>query len=356
MSSHARRSRRHLASSAARALAASVFVTLAAACASCAASPSDPGLDSSPSTSRGTLPKGVLAVIRAPGGPLLVAAGSGSVWVGSHRGTTLYRIDPATNKIIARVYLGMIACSVSAGLGRVWVGGCAGSLGTAVVDPANNQIAGLVPYEALQVGFGAGSAWLATPPDPGGTRIIRINPVTLRVRATIGSLHQAASGGTGLVFADGSLWIMNSGSATVTRMNPATGRVIATIAAGTTAADELVAGFAAGKLWIWPHVPIPGASGDAAGNKIWRIDPATNRVQVLTLPVSGTSNALFTTGLGSLWVRAAGTVYRFDPHTLGLLGTYPADGATSGFVAIASGSLWVANVDSETVWRDLVRG
>jgi hypothetical protein len=114
-------------------------------------------------------PKGVLAVIPTPGGPLGIATGFGSVWVTSENGSVLYRIDPATNKVIARIDVGHAMCGVPGiGFGRVWVPDCDfGPQGLVVVDPATNRVVRAIgDGVAGSVGLGAGRVWAGPRIDP----------------------------------------------------------------------------------------------------------------------------------------------------------------------------------------------
>src|SRR5439155_12024118 len=48
--------------------------------------------------------------ISVPGTPLAIASGYGSLWVAGHDGTTLYRINPRTGRIRAKIAEGTNAC------------------------------------------------------------------------------------------------------------------------------------------------------------------------------------------------------------------------------------------------------
>ncbi len=51
-------------------------------------------------------------------------------------------------------------------------------------------------------------------------------------------------------------------------------------------------------------------------------------------------------------MRTSGkTVTRIDPATGTVVGSYPATGGGGG-LAIAYGSLWVANANADTTWRE----
>jgi streptogramin lyase len=303
--------------------------------------PSSASVAPFPDTSK--LPSGVLASITVGGGPLRMAAGFGSLWVATHRDTFLYRIDPATNEVTARIDVGQESCGTPGiGFGRVWALGC--DPGTAnnlvVVDPSTNQVVGGLPYGGLTLGFGDGDVWAP----------FRIDPETLEAGPKI---H--ADGGD-VVFGGGSVWVADGNQGIVSQVDPRTGRVVATLPAGLPQTGESYASFGSGKLWIYPGLQAPAAQ-DAHDAAIWEIDPRTDKVTERTLkPLSAFDElfggATFTTGAGSLWVRdQGGKVHRFDAQTLKPLGTYAADPTTSGFVTVAFGSLWFSNLDAGTVWR-----
>jgi virginiamycin B lyase len=297
----------------------------------------------------GSLPKGVLASIPVDS-PMSVGVGLGSVWVGSHRADWLYRIDPATNKVIATIDIGMNACGpIVTAFGRVWVSGCDDDPETVAVNAKTNQVAGKFPSYSLPPGFGAGSVWIGNYFDG---KLYRLNPKTLAVQAKIRVGQSAPC----VLFADGSVWVGDAFNGTVHRIDPATGKVIATIPVGVAGADGVMLMFAGGKLWVYSGFGVPPASD--RGNKVWRIDPRGNTVTQEILPglshlSGGLSYGQPVTAMGSLWLRGTGTqVYRYQARTLRLLHAYPADPAAVGWTAIGFGSLWVGNMDTNTLWRD----
>jgi len=314
-----------------------------------------PATSASPEARTGVLAKGVLASIPADSA-LSIGFGFGSVWVSSHRSNQLTRIDPATGKIVATIDTGMNSCgSVGTGLGRVWVSGCMWDNATVVVNPVTNQVAGQIPHHGLAIGFDAGSAWIASGPGQGGGWTYRINPRTLEVQARI------KAAGSWVVFGFGSAWVVNEATGTVSRIDPATNRVIATIPAGLPGADDTDAVLAAGRLLIYPSFQNP-LDVTQAGYRIWRINPHGDTATEGTLAGLRDLPILFNhgtlaAGMGSIWVRGWGTpVFRYDARTLRLLGKYPADPSAGGYVAVGFGSLWVANVDTSTLWQDRIAG
>jgi YVTN family beta-propeller protein len=104
----------------------------------------------------------LVATIRLPFAPTDVAVGDGAVWVTSQLDDRLERIDPATNKVTATIPVGRGAGAVAVGAGSVWVGDeVDGSI--ARVDPQAMRITatiklGLTPVD---IGVGGGVVWVA---------------------------------------------------------------------------------------------------------------------------------------------------------------------------------------------------
>jgi streptogramin lyase len=294
------------------------------------------------------LPKGVLASIQldSQGAPGAVVNAFGSNWVPEHRENTLNRIDAATNRVTARVDMGEGACfPPQVGFGRLFITGCEDGIGTVVVDPAVNRVVATSQCGAW-LAFGAGSIWA------GGDKGVRIcNPTTFKTSGSIKLPGQIS----GMAFGFGSVWAVDLGQGTVLRIDPSSHRVTATIVAGTEGnhgdIDSNIL-LAYGAAWVESDL----------SSRIFRIDPATDAVRVFRVrakPLSEFYARWLAPGLGSLWLATSdGRVSRFDPKTMRLIGTYPADSGAggSGYLGVADGSLWVANPELGTVWRDRVSG
>jgi len=227
-----------------------------------------------------------------------------SVWVATTKPNSLVRIDPATNKVSARVPLWEEACSgLAEGFGSIWIPVCGKKAALVRVDIGTNTIVATLPIPPSGpeggIAASADSVWLVT--DKAGT-LDRIDPNTNRPRQKIsippGSYNPLFSDGiiwitgvdsnvlvpvdaaTGAVLPSipvgpkprfltaggGSIWTLNQGDGTVSRVDASTKKVTATIAAG-----------------------IPGAGGDIAygASSVWasvfdipltRLDSSTNKV------------------------------------------------------------------------------
>src|SRR5919197_1825484 len=94
--------------------------------------------------------------------PSGIGAGFGAIWVESHRGNALYRIDPRTSRMTAVIAIPDSLCSVPRfGAGAVWVFTCNDG-DTYKIDPATNAIVGKFRGHGQHSGppiYGAGSLW-----------------------------------------------------------------------------------------------------------------------------------------------------------------------------------------------------
>lgn len=188
-----------------------------------------------------------LAAVAMPRPCGTMAMAFGSLWVANCDGGEVYRIDPRSAAILARI-------------------------------PA-----GMGPSGELNVVAGAGSIWA---PDQTAGAILRIDPATNRVIARV-----AVSPGTSyLAFGFDALWAASGKGGTLQRIDPATDAVTHTIALGNTP-GFLAAG--EGAVWIQEQ-------GDGT---LARIDPTsvtvTNRIKVGDNLKWGDID----TGAGKVWLR-----------------------------------------------------
>lgn len=189
---------------------------------------------------------------KLPGPDGRLAMAVGSVWAITERKGVVSRIDPATNGVVAEVYVAAGANDIVFGEDALWITSETGDLLTRV-NPHTNEI-----IETIKVG-----------PRPGGVAI-----------------------------GEGGIWTLNRGDGSVTRVDPATNKVVATIALGNAAAGQIAAGL--GSVWV-----------SAPGAPLIRIDPRNNRaVQRFTGDGGGAIRAAH----GSLWVAAGPQLtWRLDP-------------------------------------------
>jgi YVTN family beta-propeller protein len=233
----------------------------------------------------------------APLGGGALTVGEGAVWAMSDIESTLMRIDPRRNAVVARIKVS--------------------------------------PPEATAAGDGA--VWLSYPSE--GT-VSRLDPATNKVTATIHVGPQPA----GIALSPGAVWVANAGGPSVSRIDPATDRVVATIRVGAKLACcsehmELITG--GGAVWV----AVPNA------NRVVQVDPATNRV-IASVKLPYCPEAFLAADTTSVWAAGGGcadVVGRIDPRTKKLTAKL-AERHPVG-LALAFGSVWVAVIDSANVDR-----
>ena len=263
-----------------------------------------------------------------------VAVGDGAVWVtvASPNTTTnpeldsLLRIDPKTNSIAARIHVGHSPEGIAVTSDAIWTANHRSSWPSdaphpdgifeiSQVDPATNTETRRVQVERRvttddQAGFccgpqgmteAAGSIWTTDPQYDGAGLVIRVDPATGTVAATI-PLNGTKAVACGDMTGDANqVWFVSGcDQETIGRIDPASDRLVATINVG-----NMARGIALGFNSVWV-----GESGPFAPSGLDRIDPATNRVVARTnIPSAGE----VAVGAGSLWVASSRNLVRVLP-------------------------------------------
>jgi streptogramin lyase len=270
-----------------------------------------------------------------------MAVSEDAIWVVSHRGGIVSRIDPASNQVVAAVESPILpSCIPNA---------CVGLGGAAVVgqhiwlhnkfsesleqiDGTTNEIVGSIDASGLSGLLAAdGLMWSGV---AGGDGAVGMDPGSGEVTVMIAD-------GSGLYpagFASGSVWFVGDECQELLRVDPATGADQGTLAIDTCVWDLVDVG---NEVWAGTH------------QGILRIDPATNQVVGSTrIPTEYDRVSLAVVG-DSVWFRGGVTeIVRIDPVT-----KQPVErielpyGQYSAEIGSADGSLWVANWDEGTVYR-----
>lgn len=287
------------------------------------------------------------------GGPWNLAVTSNAVWVLSPRAGAVYRLDPKTNRVAARVKLPALGCVPGACNGTdhvvatardVWVQN--NDAGTLVhIDARRNKVAGSVPFTPGLLAAPLADAtgvWIATDTSVGD--VVHIDATTLEVDKTV-HVGVAPVWPAGIV--DGMLWVggavFHQGAPpdeTLYQVDPETATVVGTV---------------------------PGASGGVAvlDDDLWvnrlccplvtRVDGTTGAKE-LDVRVDGYSNFMATGG-GSVWLRMIdqqgaqewinqvnpvdGSITRYDLPVPNL----------DGGLGFGHDSLWVTDWDGNAVHR-----
>jgi YVTN family beta-propeller protein len=257
-------------------------------------------------------------------------AGAGSVWTTNSIERRLVRIDPATNRVSARIKLkGSFPLGVTYGAGSVWVANR--NSGTVTrVNPRTNKAGRTIHVRSspYAVAAGAGSIWVSN--ETSGT-VSRINPKRNRVVKTI----RVGGGPNGLVVAFGAVWVADYRLGHVVRIDLKTNKVTAKLS--LEHAD-----------WITPTADALWISSET--NNVYRLDPSSLQITA-TVPVG--ANPLASTVIGTeLWVPNldANTVSVVDLETASVTRTIPVGPAPIAVVE-QDGDAWVTSEGDGDVWR-----
>jgi YVTN family beta-propeller protein len=258
-----------------------------------------------------------------------VAQGEGAVWVANLDDPSLSRIDLGTRTVVRNVPLPATPDGVAAGGGAVWV--VNGRLGTLYrIDPAFDRVTdGLrlgeraVTFTDAGVAVGPGSVWAAF----GDSTLARVDMSPLRETG----LAVAGEGPADVVVAFGSVWVSNSNDSSVQQFSPLTfeeGSVL------ELTVGRRPTGMAAGEDSIWVAC--------TEDDYVARLEQSSGFESARTIPVGDGPRAI-AIGEGSVWVANAadGTVSRIDPETNEVVKTITVGNAPVG-IAVVDRSVWVS--------------
>ena len=322
-----------------------------------ASTPSD-GSTPSPVPQRSATPSAaaagrVLATMDIGGGPDLPTDAFGSIWVltvdgplmGDGVPTSVQRIDPGTNEIIASIEIpGRLCQGLGASPEAVWA---CGPDGLVRIDPESNAVVAEIPFAAplgvSRLPYGATSLWAFATSAVGPDTVVRVDPATNAIVATIPLGHVAGT----MAFGFEALWVTSPTDDVVLRIDPATNAVERWIAGIEGAGQVAVGGDA---LWVSLHGE-RGAQAPDGAPTIVRIDPASREVTAEIDAGTGLedSNGIVATADG-VWVRGTDPfLVRIDPVTGDIVDEIDGDHGT-GDVTVAYESVW-ATSESGRVMR-----
>jgi len=276
--------------------------------------------------------------------PVAVAEGAGAAWIVSAADRTLLRLDPATGEIVNEVLLADDVgppIDVFIWQGSVWVRTGETSTRREWMPPAVVRIDAatgrtlatmFLDDETATVAVGAGGVWST---DTAGG-VFRRDPH----KGTVAVSRQGPATPVALAVGEGGIWVLGEGRGGVhtgppipgrlARINPRTGSTAST-QVGRNPRHLAVGGGA-----VWVVSPVDGA--------VYRIDPATVTVTD-RIPVRGLPTQI-TVGPTGLWVldSAGGMLHRIDPERSRVTGSVSVG---PGAVAVNAGqqSVWVARGD-----------
>jgi DNA-binding beta-propeller fold protein YncE len=234
-----------------------------------------------------------------------IRVGAGALWA-SLWGQGLARIDPVANRVVATVAIDDITASPALTPDGVWVL-CCGAITPrpgawlARIDPATNRMVARVRLGGLPEAVAAGPSgvWAAAPGGP----VWRVDPATNRVVARIGISDRPGGRGVNVLVGREAVWVSDPASATVVRIDPRRNRVTGRDFAGGQA---MVA--AAGTVWATSETTLVPVG-----------DPGRREVPLVDIPdLEGDLDTIgdLAAGAGALWVAAPAGLYRVDLRRL----------------------------------------
>jgi YVTN family beta-propeller protein len=276
-----------------------------------------------------------IAVFPIEGTPDWQVLTDDSVWVSNGPKNTIHRLDITTNAVTATIEVGKRPCSgLAAGFGSIWVPNCTdGTLSR--VDIQTNRVVATLPYGPAQSEGGlaasADSVWLLT--DKAGI-LSRIDPATNQRTAEI----RVPPGSYACVLGeDGAIWISSTENSVLARVDPKTNTVTDTIATGPQP-RFLTAG--AGSIWTLNQ-------GDGT---VSRVDVKSRKLLAqIELGAPGTGGEI-AYGEGYVWA----TVFeipntQIDPKTNKVTRQWM--GAGGDAIRAGHGSVWLSNLRQQNLWR-----
>jgi virginiamycin B lyase len=145
----------------------------------------------------------------------VVTVGFGSVWVTSSGEGKVYRVDPNTLKVTAKITVPATPRFTTIGEGSVWVlSQSDGSVSR--IDPRQNKVIAMIAAGVRGAGgdiaYGGGYIWVAA----SGTPLIRIDPRSNKVLEEYGNYK----GADAIRFGFRSIWVSDHGKGDVWRIDP----------------------------------------------------------------------------------------------------------------------------------------
>jgi virginiamycin B lyase len=224
-----------------------------------------------------------------------IGSGFGSLWVPSCGNGTLKRIDLKTKKELASIPVTSIdsAKALTTSPDSVWL--LADNLSTLVrIDPEENAVVAEIrlPKGCNSVGFGANALWVTCPSE---NQLLKIDPATNLVAKRIEVSGEPFSA----TVAGDSAWVLCRTKGDVVRIDTKTNKVAATVSLNI---PQVQGEITSGEGFIWVS---------ARNFPISRIDPETEKV--VQQFKGETGNRILAAG-GSVWVGGAqdGKLVRID--------------------------------------------
>jgi streptogramin lyase len=221
-----------------------------------------------------------------------------SLWVPTCGDQSIARVDVKAKHATKRLPIGAknVAPSVTATADSIWAFTDEKTT-LARIDPEIDQVVAEIrlPAGCNSLTFGETSLWVTCPSE---NRVLRINPETNQVDKHI----ETSASPKALVIGEGSVWVLCEKEGQVQRIDPKTNKISKTIDLGAPAIGGGIAD-GLGSLWVTMQ-----------GFPLTRIDTTTDKERVVQ-QFYGEGGGAIQVGLGSIWLSNLhnGTLWRIDP-------------------------------------------
>jgi DNA-binding beta-propeller fold protein YncE/pimeloyl-ACP methyl ester carboxylesterase len=252
---------------------------------------------------------------------------SDAVWVTSQFDEELYRVDPATNRVVATLPIPDHVEGVRAVDGSLWLSRYDPNE-VVQLDPSTGALVNRITFDSQpNLATDGRRLWVIAERD-GQSQIVEIDPDTA---AELARFHIDAPPGF-TTFDAGSLWVSSFGTTSVSRFDLAAGRVTAVVDVGGEPRSVVAAG---GSIWVAVNTAAPTQTG-----AVVRIDPATNAKSATV--VTGRWVHSLAAGDNAVWATnfRDGTLSVIDARSAHLVATTPI-GNRPGGVAVGHGAVWL---------------
>lgn len=204
-----------------------------------------------------------------------VAAGEGAVWAISLGGSTVYRIDPAANRVAAQIVLTAGAPYIWAGGGALWAADDNGNALIRVDPQANAQVARIsVGNGPAGFAFDGSFVWILNHRE---NTLDRINPAdntVMRMNSSLAGMDAAAE----RIEAFGGVLFVTGRGLDLLRVSRANGMILGQTEIGAGGIDVVSEG---ANLWVVPYEAAADLRGEPIADAVLRLDPSgaiTNRI------------------------------------------------------------------------------
>jgi streptogramin lyase len=221
-----------------------------------------------------------------------------SLWVPTCGDGTLSRVDTKAGKVTKKLPVGTdsVAPSVAATADSIWAF-TDDKTTLSRIDPEQNIVVAEIrlPAGCNSLTFGETALWVTCPSE---NRVLRINPETNQVDKHI----ETSAAPKALVIGEGSVWVLCEKEGKIERIDPKTNKISKTIDLGAPATNGGIAD-GLGSLWVTMQ-----------GFPLTRIDTTADKEKVLQ-QFYGEGGGAISVGLGSLWLSNLnnGKLWRIDP-------------------------------------------